>query len=89
MHVAKNTEAQRNNPCLKEQEQSYYCLNKNGYDQEKCELYFDNYNTCKKFWGKVARDRKIKGITPYLPDVADREQVKKEYLKHYLKVSQQ
>ncbi|XP_045455762.1 coiled-coil-helix-coiled-coil-helix domain-containing protein 7 [Melitaea cinxia] len=80
MKDLKNTEAERLNPCLKEQQQSYECLNKNGYVQEKCETYFDNYNTCKKFWGKVFKDRRARGLTPYLPDVADRETVKAEYL---------
>ncbi|CAH0717955.1 unnamed protein product, partial [Brenthis ino] len=77
----KNVDAERFNPCLKEQDQSYQCLNKNGFDQEKCEAYFDNYNTCKKFWGKVTKDRRVRGLTPYLPDVADREKIKAEYLK--------
>ncbi|CAK1591258.1 unnamed protein product [Parnassius mnemosyne] len=73
--------AARMNPCLKEQTQSYECLSKNGYDQEKCEAYFDNYNTCKKFWGQVYRDRRAKGIHPYLPDLEDREKIKSEYMK--------
>ncbi|XP_045505313.1 coiled-coil-helix-coiled-coil-helix domain-containing protein 7 [Colias croceus] len=81
MNRLKNPNAERNNPCLKEQEQSYSCLNKNGFNQEKCELHFDNYNTCKKFWGKVYKDRKAKGLTPYLPEVSERESIKQEYLK--------
>ncbi|XP_050356257.1 coiled-coil-helix-coiled-coil-helix domain-containing protein 7 [Nymphalis io] len=76
----KNLEAERMNPCLKEQEKSYECLNKNNFVQEKCEAYFDNYNTCKKFWGKVSKDRRARGLTPYLPDVADRDRIKGEYL---------
>lgn len=39
---------------LQEQEKSYECLNKNGFDQKKCEVYFDNYNTCKKFWVSIS-----------------------------------
>ncbi|XP_075985373.1 coiled-coil-helix-coiled-coil-helix domain-containing protein 7 [Anticarsia gemmatalis] len=74
-----NKEAERLNPCLKEQEQSYACLNKNNFDQSKCEGYFDNYNTCKKFWGKVYRDRKAKGLYPYLPDIEDRPKIKEDY----------
>ncbi|KPJ08960.1 Coiled-coil-helix-coiled-coil-helix domain-containing protein 7 [Papilio machaon] len=73
--------AARLNPCLKEQNQSYECLNKNGYNQEKCEAYFDNYNTCKKFWNQVSKDRRAKGIKPHLPDVEEREKVKEEYIK--------
>nr|XP_034826124.1 coiled-coil-helix-coiled-coil-helix domain-containing protein 7 isoform X2 [Maniola hyperantus] len=80
MKQLKNTDAERLNPCLKEQEKSYQCLNKNGFDHEKCEPYFDNYNTCKKFWGKVSKDRRARGIVPYLPDVEDREKIKAEYV---------
>ncbi|XP_022123542.1 coiled-coil-helix-coiled-coil-helix domain-containing protein 7 [Pieris rapae] len=82
MPSLKNPDAERNNPCLKEQEASYRCLDKNGFDAEKCELYFDNYNTCKKFWGKVSKDRRAKGLTPYLPDLTEREHVKQQYLKN-------
>ncbi|KAG6438929.1 hypothetical protein O3G_MSEX000338 [Manduca sexta] len=76
-----NKEAARINPCLKEQEMSYECLNKNGFDHAKCENYFDNYNTCKKFWGKVYSDRRAKGIRPYLPDIEEREKIKADYIK--------
>ncbi|XP_049880274.1 coiled-coil-helix-coiled-coil-helix domain-containing protein 7 [Pectinophora gossypiella] len=76
-----NKDAERLNPCLKEQEQSYHCLNKNNFDQDKCDVYFDNYNTCKKFWGKVYKDRKAKGLYPYLPDVEDRAKIKEDYVK--------
>ncbi|XP_026750601.1 coiled-coil-helix-coiled-coil-helix domain-containing protein 7 [Galleria mellonella] len=79
-----NPNAARLNPCLKEQEQSYECLNKNGFDHEKCEKYFDNYNTCKKFWGQVSRNRRSKGIQPYLPDVEEREKIKAEYFKNVM-----
>ncbi|XP_041970012.1 coiled-coil-helix-coiled-coil-helix domain-containing protein 7 [Aricia agestis] len=76
-----NKDAARLNPCLKEQEQSYACLNKNNFVQEKCEKYFDNYNICKKFWGKVYQDRKARGITPYLPDIEERAKIKEDYKK--------
>ncbi|KAJ8710019.1 hypothetical protein PYW07_009385 [Mythimna separata] len=76
-----NKDAERLNPCLKEQEMSYKCLSKNGYDNSKCEEYFDNYNTCKKFWGKVYKDRKAKGEYPYLPEVEDRAKIKEQYFK--------
>ncbi|KAL0861697.1 hypothetical protein ABMA27_009179 [Loxostege sticticalis] len=76
-----NRDAARLNPCIKEQEQSYQCLNKNGFDHAKCEVYFDNYNICKKFWGKVYQDRKSKGLQPYMPNVDDREKIKEEYKK--------
>ncbi|CAB3229904.1 unnamed protein product [Arctia plantaginis] len=74
-----NKDAERLNPCLKEQEQSYACLSKNNYDQSKCEKFFDNYNICKKFWGKVYTDRKTKGLYPYMPHIEDREKIKQQY----------
>ncbi|XP_013191747.1 coiled-coil-helix-coiled-coil-helix domain-containing protein 7 [Amyelois transitella] len=78
-----NKDAARLNPCLKEQEQSYECLNKNGYDQDKCQQHFDNYNTCKKFWGSVYKDRKAKKIYPYLPEVEEREKIKAEFFNKF------
>ncbi|CAG9131620.1 unnamed protein product [Plutella xylostella] len=75
-----NNSAARLNPCLKEQDQSYNCLDKNNYDHEKCQVYFDNYNICKKFWGQVYRDRKAKGIHPFLPDIEEREKIRMEHL---------
>uniref|UniRef100_A0A182VBP2 THAP-type domain-containing protein n=1 Tax=Anopheles merus TaxID=30066 RepID=A0A182VBP2_ANOME len=48
--MPKNYEAEKNNPCLKEQELSYKCLSKNNFDHGKCELYYANYNNCKEFW---------------------------------------
>lgn len=33
------------------------------------------------FQGKVTKDRRVRGLTPYLPDVADRERIKAEYIK--------
>ncbi|XP_076180135.1 coiled-coil-helix-coiled-coil-helix domain-containing protein 7 isoform X3 [Ptiloglossa arizonensis] len=38
------------NPCLKEHNLSLMCLDKNDYKPENCEVYFQNYNNCKKFW---------------------------------------
>lgn len=26
------------------------CLDANHYDKDQCQLYFDNYNVCMKFW---------------------------------------
>ncbi|KAK9869248.1 hypothetical protein WA026_002998 [Henosepilachna vigintioctopunctata] len=68
------------NPCLKEQELTYKCFNDNNYDHSKCQLYIENYKTCKTFWHHVKMDRQRRGIRPYIPDVEDREQVKKEFL---------
>lgn len=44
---------------FQEQDQSYECLNKHGFDHKKCEAYFDNYNTCKKFWVCLIIFRKV------------------------------
>uniref|UniRef100_A0A182YBH8 Coiled-coil-helix-coiled-coil-helix domain-containing protein 7 n=1 Tax=Anopheles stephensi TaxID=30069 RepID=A0A182YBH8_ANOST len=79
--MPKNYEAEKNNPCLKEQELSYKCLSKNNFDHGKCELYYANYNNCKEFWNKIRADRRAKGIVPYLPEVADRESIKAEFMK--------
>ncbi|XP_026332778.1 coiled-coil-helix-coiled-coil-helix domain-containing protein 7 [Hyposmocoma kahamanoa] len=75
-----NKDAERLNPCLKEQQMSYQCLDKNAFDQEKCQKYFDNYNTCKKFWGKIYSDRRARGIQPYLPNIEDRAKIKEDYM---------
>lgn len=69
-----------NNPCVKEHNQVYNCLNENAYNYNQCKNHTDNYKMCKEFWGRVQRDRKMKGIKPYLPDPEDREEVKKSYL---------
>ncbi|XP_055923740.1 coiled-coil-helix-coiled-coil-helix domain-containing protein 7 [Eupeodes corollae] len=79
--MPRNANAERDNPCLKEQELSYKCLNKYNFDREKCELFFANYNNCKDFWNKVRSDRRARGIVPYLPEPENREQIKAEYMK--------
>ncbi|KAH8372032.1 hypothetical protein KR093_009761 [Drosophila rubida] len=79
--MPRNSNAERDNPCLKEQELSYKCLNKNNFDREKCEIYFVNYNNCKEFWNKVRSERRSKGIVPYLPPVEERAALKAEYMK--------
>lgn len=48
--MPRNPNAERDNPCLREQELSFKCLNKYNYDRDKCEVYFANYNNCKDFW---------------------------------------
>uniref|UniRef100_A0A1B0CDV1 Coiled-coil-helix-coiled-coil-helix domain-containing protein 7 n=1 Tax=Lutzomyia longipalpis TaxID=7200 RepID=A0A1B0CDV1_LUTLO len=78
--MPKNPDAEKNNPCLKEQELSYKCLDKNNYDREKCEIFFQNYKNCKDFWNRVKSERKWKGIKPYLPDVSEREGIKAAYM---------
>uniref|UniRef100_A0A1B6EB82 Coiled-coil-helix-coiled-coil-helix domain-containing protein 7 n=1 Tax=Clastoptera arizonana TaxID=38151 RepID=A0A1B6EB82_9HEMI len=75
--------SQRNNPCSKEQKQSYDCLNKNNYDHDSCQLYFDNYNACMGFWTSVKNERRRQGIRPLLPEPEDRERIREEYLKQF------
>ncbi|KAH8305673.1 coiled-coil-helix-coiled-coil-helix domain-containing protein 7 [Drosophila kikkawai] len=79
--MPRNQNAERDNPCLKEQELSFKCLNKNNFDHEKCEVYFANYNNCKEFWNKVRSERRAKGIAPYLPPVEERDAIKANYMK--------
>ncbi|XP_055372957.1 coiled-coil-helix-coiled-coil-helix domain-containing protein 7 [Condylostylus longicornis] len=79
--MPKNYEAEKNNPCLKEQELSFKCLSKNNFNREACEVYFANYNNCKEFWNKIRLDRRRKGIEPYLPNIEEREKIKEEYMK--------
>lgn len=50
--MPKNENEERLNPCLKEQRLSYKCLSDNDYDKEKCQLQFENYKMCKRFWVK-------------------------------------
>uniref|UniRef100_A0A1Q3FD81 Coiled-coil-helix-coiled-coil-helix domain-containing protein 7 n=1 Tax=Culex tarsalis TaxID=7177 RepID=A0A1Q3FD81_CULTA len=76
-----NPDAEKNNPCLREQDLVHKCLNKNNYDNSECELYFSNYKNCKDFWYRVQRERRAKGLYPYLPDVADRARLKEEYMR--------
>lgn len=79
--MPRNANAERDNPCLKEQELTYKCLNKNNFDREKCELFFANYNNCKDFWNKVRSDRRSKGIHPHMPEPEQRAEIKDEYMK--------
>lgn len=70
-----------NNPCLKEQDLSYKCLNDNAYDRDKCSLYFQNYRNCKKFWQTVARLRRRDGIKPNMPPANERQPYIEKYRK--------
>ncbi|CAL7942166.1 unnamed protein product [Xylocopa violacea] len=69
-----------NNPCFKEQNLSQKCLETNQYDYIKCDPYFENYRTCKKFWGMIMSRRKWEGTTPIVPLPEEREKIKAEYL---------
>lgn len=63
------------NPCLEESIQSMECLKRNQDDRDRCELYFENYRLCRKFWSRVVKERKAQGIQPEMPPVSlDEEQ---------------
>ncbi|CAG5118776.1 unnamed protein product [Candidula unifasciata] len=61
---------------------SMKCLNDYGHDKNQCELYFQNYRYCRKFWSVIKSERKKEGIEPVLPPPEEREDVKKKYLPH-------
>jgi len=73
--------AAQKDPCWFESRQSMKCLEDNGYDRTQCQKQFDNYQACKKFWGKVYSARKWSGITPYDAPPEEREGIKQIYLK--------
>ncbi|KAF7268604.1 hypothetical protein GWI33_018294 [Rhynchophorus ferrugineus] len=76
----KNKNAELYNPCLKEQNLTYKCYDRNNYDREKCFFEIENYKACKKFWGEVSSFRRRQGIKPLLPPVEEREKIREEYL---------
>ncbi|XP_008212753.1 coiled-coil-helix-coiled-coil-helix domain-containing protein 7 [Nasonia vitripennis] len=67
------------NPCLKEQELTYKCLDEHKYDDDACKLHFDNYKICKSFWLSVQRDRRRRNITPFLPPAEERAKIKEQF----------
>lgn len=67
------------NPCAAEGRASQKCLSNNNYYKPACQLYFDNYNNCKKFWGEVIKARKRNGLEPQLPPSSEREAFKAKY----------
>ncbi|CAH1364586.1 coiled-coil-helix-coiled-coil-helix domain-containing protein 7 [Tenebrio molitor] len=79
----KNKDAEKTNPCLKEQEQTYKCFHKNDFDKDACQLQIQNYNVCKGFWNSVRAERRRKGIRPHLPPVEDREKIKAEFFERF------
>lgn len=74
------TSQEYNNPCLKEQKLSLKCLDDNGYDKKKCSVFFANYTVCQNFWLEITKERRAKGIYPYLPPPEERETIKRERL---------
>lgn len=69
-----------NNPCEAERQLSLACLEE-GDGGEKCQPYFENYQSCVKFWRQVVKQRKAKGEKPALPSPDLREQMRKEFQK--------
>ncbi|XP_072017878.1 coiled-coil-helix-coiled-coil-helix domain-containing protein 7-like [Amphiura filiformis] len=63
------------NPCIPESDASYKCLNDNNYNRDACSDYFKNYQNCMKFWTKISRQRRWKGIKPHLPPPEERDQI--------------
>ncbi|XP_064617164.1 coiled-coil-helix-coiled-coil-helix domain-containing protein 7-like [Liolophura sinensis] len=64
------------NPCLHEQEISYRCLSENDYDRDKCEMAFQNYQNCRAFWNLIMKERKRNGISPALPPLSERDDIR-------------
>ncbi|CAH1116323.1 unnamed protein product [Phaedon cochleariae] len=80
----KNSNAEINNPCIKEQELTYKCFNDHNFDKAACQLEIHNYKVCKSFWHSVKQQRIKDGLRPILPPVEDRESIKQEYFsKHH------
>ncbi|KJE93860.1 hypothetical protein CAOG_004584 [Capsaspora owczarzaki ATCC 30864] len=40
----------QHNPCQKETEASYKCLDENNYNRDMCGQFFDAYKACKQRW---------------------------------------
>ncbi|XP_055320050.1 coiled-coil-helix-coiled-coil-helix domain-containing protein 7 isoform X2 [Sitodiplosis mosellana] len=72
-------------PCWKERQLMYKCLDENNYDKDKCEAYVKNGKYCKKFWSAIADDRKQKMIFPSMPIGEEREKIREECMKNYKK----
>lgn len=71
------------NPCINEYHLSMRCkLDRAALDRDPncCAPYYENYRICKRFWMRVVRDRKARGIKPTVPTAAEREVVKREYM---------
>ncbi|KFD56061.1 hypothetical protein M514_03185 [Trichuris suis] len=63
------------NPCAKEAEISSNCLMRTGGDRAQCQLEFRNYNLCRSFWDQVMKERRSKGVTPFLPPPVERAEI--------------
>ncbi|XP_076091341.1 coiled-coil-helix-coiled-coil-helix domain-containing protein 7-like [Mytilus galloprovincialis] len=79
--VKEKLEAVLRHPCNREKEMSYQCLEDNGYDRGRCEMYFENYRNCSKFWNRVSWERLFRGIKPSIPPPDERDAVREEFAK--------
>ncbi|KYM97860.1 PREDICTED: coiled-coil-helix-coiled-coil-helix domain-containing protein 7 [Cyphomyrmex costatus] len=70
---------QIDNPCYKEHLMSLKCVTSNK-TKDTCTQYFINYRNCKDFWASVQRERRLKGIKPYLPPLEERAKIKTDFL---------
>ncbi|CAD5122666.1 DgyrCDS11076 [Dimorphilus gyrociliatus] len=64
------------NPCILEHRLALRCLDERGYNKDQCGIFFTNYKNCKTFWDRIVKDRKRKGIKPYLPPPTERQTIK-------------
>lgn len=71
---------EENNPCFKEHTMSLDCLNDNNFDPDMCQLHFENYRNCKQFWNAVRRHRRINGVSPILPTLQERNEIKARFM---------
>ncbi|CAG9859447.1 unnamed protein product [Phyllotreta striolata] len=74
-------EAEEKNPCLKESNLTSKCFNDNDFDKSKCTVEIENYKLCKSFWFEVQKDRRRRGIKPFMPVLEERDSIKKEFFK--------
>ncbi|XP_016047356.1 coiled-coil-helix-coiled-coil-helix domain-containing protein 7 [Erinaceus europaeus] len=63
------------NPCLLESDASTRCMEENKYDKSRCYAYFLKYKNCRKFWNSIMIHRRQKGLEPYMPTAAEREEI--------------
>lgn len=63
------------NYCLVEAKASYKCLDKNNYNKQACEEYFEAYRQCKKDFNAIKSARRRKGLPP-LPSPEEMKNLK-------------
>lgn len=70
----------RAEPCAKERQISFNCLEDHDYDHSKCQLAFENFRYCKQFWNNIHAERAAKGIRPFLPPPEERDAIRREHI---------